>query len=139
MIFLTNRSDKVRSFIDERIVNLAERTFGEEFLSLAGAENMTARYKQSLRITSNGQQLILELDYRGDNDEPLGVWFEKGTSDHFIKPTEKKALSWIENGQRFFSKGHFVRGIPEKRIMERTVTNGLSKFTDLFKEEIKNG
>jgi len=82
--------------------------------------------------------LILELDYKGDNNEPLGVWFEHGTKDHFIKPTNKKALSWIEGGQRFFSKGHFVKGIPERRIMERTRKQGLLSFLKMFQEGFKN-
>ena len=130
---------EVDTFINNKIINLAERTFGEEFLKLANANGMTDRYKQSLKITQEGSTLVLELDYRGrDNDEPLGVWFERGTRRHFIKPTNK-VLSWIENGQRFFSKGHFVSGIVPKRIMENMARNGMVPFKQRFKEEFENG
>ncbi len=137
---MATRKEQIKKFIDDQVVNIAERTFGEEFLKLAEAEGMTGRYKQSLVIKTESGNLILELDYRGqDNDEPLGVWFEHGTKDHFIKPTEKKALSWIEGGQRFFSKGHFVKGIPERRIMERMEKQGLPQFAKMFKEKLENG
>ena len=136
---MTSVKEKIEGFINDQTVNIAERTFGEEFLKLAEAEDMSVRYKQSLKIKTDFGKLFLELDYRGDNDEPLGVWFEHGTKKHFIKPIEKKALSFIENGQRFFSKGHFVKGIRERRIMERMVRLGMPKFTELFKSEIQNG
>jgi len=137
---MPTRKEQVKKFINDQVANIAERTFGEEFLKLSEAEGMTARYKQNLKIKIESGNLILELDYRGrDNDEPLGVWFEHGTKDHFIKPTNKKVLSWIEGGQRFFSKGHFVKGIPEKRIMERMGKQGLSSFLKMFKEKLENG
>jgi len=121
---MTTRKEKVKNFIDDQSANVAERTFGEEFLKLADLEGMSSRYKQSLRIKTDGGRLILELDYQGEEGEPLGMWFERGTKDHFVKPTKGKALSWIEGGQRFFSKGHFVKGITERRIMEKTVRDG---------------
>ena len=135
---MPTRKEQIKKFIDGQVANIAERTLGEEFLKLAESEGMTARYKQSLKITTESGNLILELDYRGENDEPLGVWFEHGTKDHFIKPTNKKVLSWIEGGQRFFSKGHFVKGIPERRIMERMRKQGLLPFLKMFKEEFEN-
>ena len=136
---MVSRKEQVKKFIDDQVVNIAERTFGEEFLKLSEAEGMTARYRQSLKIKTDSGKLIIELDYRGENEEPLGVWFEHGTKDHFIKPTEKKSLSWIEGGQRFFSKGHFVKGIPERRIMERMTKQGLPQFAKMFKEKLENG
>lgn len=136
---MTSVKEKIRDFINDQTVNIAERTFGEEFLRLADVEDMSPRYKQSLKIKTDFGKLILELDYQGDNNEPLGVWFEHGTKDHFIKPVKAKALSFIENGQRFFSKGHFVKGIRERRIMEKMVRLGLPKFVELFKSEVQNG
>ena len=149
--------EKIEDFINDQTVNIAERTFGEEFLKLADAEGMSARYKQSLKIKTDFGKLFLELDYQGDNNEPLGVWFEHGTKDHFIEPkgggsqfgkiskefggkfVGANVLSWVENGQRFFSKGHFVKGIQARQIMERMVRLGLPKFVELFKREVQNG
>ena len=136
---MASRKEQVKNFIDDQVVNIAERTFGEEFLKLSEAEGMTARYKQSLKIKTEPNTLLLELDYRGEDNEPLGVWFEHGTKGHFVKPTKKKTLSWIEGGQRFFSKGHFVSGIPERRIMERTRKQGLQPFLKMLKEVFESG
>ena len=113
---------------EEIILNLAERTFGEVFREQAAGKGMSKRYQQSLRITQEGDTIIMRLDYRGDNDEPLGVWFEHGTRDHFIAPVNAKVLSWIEDGKRFFSKGHFVKGITATNIMNTTKEQGLIRF-----------
>ena len=66
-----------------------------------------------------------------------------GTTKHWVEPTRKKALSWVElGGERRFSKGHFVSGIKpepwiednfemkEKRFLamvEKSLTDGLVK------------
>ena len=136
---MTAQKEKVKNFIDDQTANIAERTFGEEFLKLSDQENMSKRYKQSLRINTDSGKLILELDYQGEDGGPLGIWFGRGTKDHFIKPVKGKVLSWIEGGQRFFSKGHFVKGITERRIMERTVRNAMPDFLKKFKQEIEIG
>jgi hypothetical protein len=115
----------------------AERTFGEKFLQAARGYGRSARYQQSLKITMNGMDLEMELDYRGqDGDEPLGRWFEEGTETHWIEPKDPNGfLSWVSNGKRFYSKGHFVSGILPMPIMEMTLREGMEPFKDTIKRE----
>ena len=46
-------------------------------------------------------------------------FLEYGTVPHFIFPTKKAALSWVEEGNRYFSKGHMVSGIMATMFMQR--------------------
>ncbi len=122
----------VDDFLRINLVSIAERTFGEVFRQLASGRNMSARYQNSLFIKLEGDELVMELQYEGSEGEPLGVWFEQGTLDHFIAPKNPdegpKVLSWIEDGNRFFSAGHFVTGIKATFIMLDMTTLGLPVF-----------
>jgi len=147
---------RIKEIVRKNSVNVAERTFGETFLQLAKSAGMSSRYQQSLRMKMEGMDLVMELDYRGvDNNEPLGIWFEKGTKEHFIEPKGSGAqftkiekslaganvLSWIENGKRFFSKGHFVKGITATHIMENLrregMPNFLAKLTQMIEDTLE--
>ena len=115
---------------------ICERTIGEEFYQLALANNMSNRYQQSLRITLDGLQLTLELDYSDqDGSVPLGLFFEEGTKDHWIEPVEKEALHWVQDGKSFFSKGHQVSGIQATHIMRDMIENAMPQF----KQELATG
>jgi len=143
---------RIKEIIRKNAVNVAERTFGETFRELAEAAGMSSRYQQSLKMSMEGNELVMELDYRGvDNNEPLGLWFEKGTKGHFIRPKGSGAqfskidkelagsnvLSWVQDGKRFFSAGHFVRGITATNIMENLKREGMPKFKEKLVETIE--
>ena len=137
---LESLPQRAREHIVKHMSNIAERTFGEEFLRLSQNAGMTKRYMQSLKISNKGTKLIMELDYVGrDNGEPLGIWFESGTRDHYIAPVTKKYLSWIDpdTGQRRYSLGHDVRGIKATHIIEKMVDHAFDKFATLLTDELK--
>lgn len=48
-----------------------------------------------------------------DKKQQLGWWLHYGTEAHFIAPTKKKVLHWIDpqTGDDRFSMGHMVKGI----------------------------
>ena len=129
---LESAPSRISEYIRKNAKNIAEHTFGEMFLRVARGYGRSARYQQSLKIDMNGMDLTMELDYRGqDGDEPLGVWFEYGTPAHWIEPKDPNGfLSWVSNGKRFFSKGHFVSGITPMPIMEMTLREGMPLFKD---------
>lgn len=128
---------RLSEFIRKHALQWAERTFGEVFISTARGYKRSSRYQQSLKMKMNGTELTMELDYRGqDGDEPLGRWFEEGTERHFIAPKDPDGfLSWVQNGKRFYSKGHFVKGIEPMPIMETTLREGMTPFKTILKRE----
>ena len=143
---------RIKEIVRKNAKNVAERTFGETFRQMSEAAGMSNRYQQSLKMRMEGMELVMELDYHGvDNNEPLGIWFEKGTKDHFISPKGSGAqfskideslkganvLSWVQDGKRFFSAGHFVRGITATHIMENMRREGMPKFKEKLVEMIE--
>ena len=79
-------------------------------------------------------------DYDSESGFDIAKAREKGTSRHFVKPVNAKALSFIVGGFiRAFSKGHFVRGITATNVVNKTVQEKipeaqvrLNEATDLF-------
>lgn len=43
-----------------------------------------------------------------------------GSRRHFIAPRSALALSWVDDGVRYFSKGHYVSGVQARHFAERT-------------------
>lgn len=41
-----------------------------------------------------------------------------GTKERVIKPNKAKALSWVQGGTRYFSKGHKISGIKKEEWIE---------------------
>jgi hypothetical protein len=132
---------RTRNIIRQIAVRVARETFGKRFKEIAEFEEMSERYQDALRFHLEGDILglsvVMTLDYQGDNGEPLGIWFEEGTKDHFIAPKDKKALRFEIGNQVFFSKGHWVKGIKERHIIQRTVQEGLPEFANELKKQIE--
>lgn len=68
----------------------------------------------------------IHSEYFAENGFDVALAREKGTEDHMIKPKGKinggaDVLSWIQGGNRRFSAGHVVSGLPRLNIIERTV------------------
>ena len=136
--------------IRDRIVNELVRSFDE----VTAGEELPDSYRDAFEIRIEGDDVVARLDYVIDG-KPVGLWFEHGTSDHWVEPKvlhprggvregrqrdkiEKRdnpagvqspqALSWVSGGQRWFSRGHMVRGIEAKRIFYRTIERFKNKM-----------
>ena len=118
------------------------QNLGEELANEALKEvkkNMrTAGYADSIidgttvtnvEVTPDGF-LEFEITSERTSDEgfDIATAHEKGTRDHRIDlrggpdPVSPPfALSWIQDGQRFFSKGHVVKGIKASNIISDTL------------------
>jgi len=96
---------------------------------------------ENLQISNLGQiEFDVVSDYKSELGFDVAEAREKGTSRHFIKPINAKALSFIVGGFiRGFSKGHWVKGITASNVIEKTVAEftpiaqiKLNEETDLF-------
>jgi len=67
---------------------------------------------------------------------PYGLFVYEGTKDHVIKPKNKKALSWVQGNQRFFSKGHKVKGWKADTFILNTFNKKRSIFTKIMAEDL---
>ena len=105
----------------DRLIAAAEKLLKEIFERHAHAYGMNQDYRDSLSINKYGNNLVVRMRYYGREDVPLGYWFEYGTGDHFIRPNfGHKAITWVQDGERRFSRGHWVSGIEPRMIMNKT-------------------
>jgi len=133
---LGSAATRTEEFIKEVAPNIAQRTIVEKISSIAMAKTKSPRYWQSIHAEMVGMELWIWVDFEGENKEPLGLWFEDGTKKHKIMPIHAKALSWIQNGIRRFSLGHWVSGIRAKHIFRDGVRAGLPSFLSQLQDEI---
>ncbi len=121
-------SHRAKEFIRKQAPIIADRTIGEGIRNVARQQKMPKRYAQALHFDMDGMTLICWVDFKGEHDEPLDLWFEEGTKRHFIAPLTKKALRWIQGGVARFSRGHWVRGITARHVFKNGVRQGMPKF-----------
>lgn len=69
-------------------------------------------------------------------DAMVSGFLHSGTKSHFIRPVKKAALHWSSNGVRFFSKGHWVRGIKPTNFFS-IYPKTLSKIQAIVTEHYK--
>jgi len=78
-------------------------------------------YLKEVSITGEYIRARIVSEYSSESGFDVAVAREKGTKDHKIAPTTKKALSWIMAGVRMFSKGHWVSGLKSLYIVRNTI------------------
>lgn len=77
-------------------------------------------------ITPKNIFLRVHSEFFAENGFDVALAREKGTDQdnggkHWIRPKEKKALKWIEQGNARFSGGHQVSGLPRLNIIQKTI------------------
>lgn len=69
-------------------------------------------------------------------------WLHYGTRMHFVAPVKAKALSWVQDGVRRFSKGHNVKGIQAFNFFtadNEELKSNISKYlSSIFKSKAEN-
>ena len=123
-----------------------------------------ATYLDRVTIHGKGITAYIKSDYISATGFPVSVAREYGTKRHEIKPlsaniqpivinyqtgqitqqptasqqsTYPKALHWEVGGKHFFSKGHWVSGIPSLRLIKKTIREKKGIVRTRLKEEIQ--
>ena len=112
-------------------------------------------------------RVYIRSDYISESGFDVATAREKGTRDHWVEPkvtaqgrylpghTYDKAhhrpdiyggkyqrqhpiaLSWIQDGERRFSKGHMVSGMPSLRIIRKTIRDKKKKVMEQYTKELR--
>ena len=90
-----------------------------------------------VRVTNNGIYINIHNEYWSDEGFDVALAREEGTEDHWIRPRNKQALSWIQGGRRRFSGGHKVSGLPRLNIIERIIETGEYELQQQLNEEFR--
>lgn len=135
---------RIEEFIEFRVVDIAKKTIVQAIRDEAVLKNMPQRYIDGIHVEFIQKELWIWVDFKGDEGEPLDLYFEEGTKDHSIKPLRKKALSWFSKGAigifsafRLFSKNNWVSGIEARHIFREGLTKGYPDFKKQLQKEIE--
>lgn len=134
--------------LEQLIENLKDKKMLERavYNSLSNATEELKFYARANHKYNDGSPAILsnslEHEVRGtsssifinEDKAPHGKFIYFGTQGHIVKPRNKKALSFVNGSERFFSKGHFVSGIKA----EPFILNAYNKRKRIFKKQFQS-
>lgn len=126
---IRKETDKILDDFMEALVN---QTIITEIKNIAMAANIPQGFIDGVKFRKTGPNKGEVINTWGTTEKPLAIWFNYGTVKHWIAPVNKKALHWEGAGTHataiffkgekgtdsFFSKGHYVSGVPRTEAME---------------------
>lgn len=118
-----------KDFLKTKVKELTNKLIVDPIIEEMRAQGVHEKIYQSVvlervNITDEGIFIRIHSEYFADNGFDVAIAREEGTEDHMIRPVNKFALSWIQNGKRRFSLGHKVSGLPKLNIIERKIEEG---------------
>lgn len=144
---------RAKEFLDHKIVEIAQQTLEKTIREEAKSKDMPERYTNNIQTEFDGESLWVWVDFKGDDNEDLDLFFEEGTKSHWIAPIRKKALRWKARIGRFaraiyyksgiastvnlFSKGHYVSGIHARYVFADGFEKGYPEFKQKLKVELE--
>ena len=99
-------------------------------------------YITNIKIESTGEMTFDCIsDYESESGFDVAKAREEGTDvgkpghKHWVAPVHRKFLSWIQNGVRRFSPGHWVKGITRSNVIKKTIKEMTPKAQARLDEE----
>lgn len=81
---------------------------------------------------------FITSNYVSDTGFPVAIMIERGRKSFFVKPVRRLALSWLKEGQRFFSKGHTIPAYPARKIIQTTIREKIGIVQERLDSETAN-
>ena len=129
---------RIKEFVDYKVLAIANQTLVEAIHQEAINKKMPERYIHSIQSDFDGTYLWIWVNFKGKDREPLDLYFEEGTERHFIKPKFKKALKFVQDGLKFFSKGHYVSGLQARHVFQDGLQKGYPEFKKKLTQELED-
>ena len=148
-------SEEYSQFTSDNIDTWIKETILKETILAAKAANLPEGFVSSIRIEKKGTlNYVLVNDWQKDG-EPLAIYFNYGTVDHYIKPKPGDTLAFSGEGTHGsaiyfkssnkkdhgnttkFSKGHYVSGLPKTEAMENGYRIGQQKMQQKITKEYR--
>ena len=95
-------------------------------------------YLKNVSITGSRVKVLIKSEYTTTSGFDVAIAREKGTKGHFIKPNMATVLSWIDQGVRLFSKGHWVSGIKSLRLIHKTIREKKPELQQTIEKEFED-
>lgn len=93
-------------------------------MEAAGYDEKIIQSTRVLEINVTGEGILdfaIISDYEADGGHDVALGREEGTEGVFLRPVFKLALTWIQQGIRLFSFGHWRPGIDATHIVRDVV------------------
>jgi len=128
---------RVEEFADSIFADTINDTILQSCKSIARAAGMKQGYLDAIKFEKSGfLRGDIINDWTSDSKDalgkgvPLAVYFEDGTTTHFIEPLDPDGVLVFDlpDGTTGFSKGHWVKGIRAMKIMMNGFKFGLANF-----------
>ena len=110
------------SLFVERILESVARSMVESLRANSPGERLPQEWEYTVDVSRTGGEMTV---YHTRLEADRGTWeiifhsHNSGSRDHFIAPVRATALSWVDGGTRFFSKGHTVSGVRARHFAEQ--------------------
>lgn len=152
---------RINQILDSYMIELFNDFIVDEIRVLSAAANMPKHFIAGIKFIKTGNNMGKIVNTWGTKDKPLAYWFNDGTSTHWIEPlTPDGVLAWGNTfgnnasaiyfqgtgskvGDKMFSKGHYVSGIPATHVMELGYKIGSKRLAieagKILDKELKNG
>lgn len=111
--------DRLRAVLPNIIRQLAALVGAKLDTELQSRKSLSVA--QELHESVNHLYGVARLEAAPPSPKLLPQWLEEGTQSHFVAPVNASALHWVEDGEDFFSRGHWVRGIGPYLFMQRSL------------------
>lgn len=134
----TQREDsqkQIDKVLDDFMEPLMKNTIVAQIKALGFAANLPQAFMDGVKFIKTEKNKGQIINTWGTEEKPLAKWFNYGTIQHWIEPTQAQALAWsatsgrnpqaiffqgeAKEGDMMFSKGHYVSGVPKTEVMER--------------------
>lgn len=129
---------RLKQFLKQNIERLAYRNFVTDVVNVCREFGMTDGQLKHLKVSSEGTTLIISLRYHGptqSNGFTRDRWWIEPKAGGSLSANMPKALSWMSNGTRYFSKGHYITGVNGRVVLDAAVKRSLPRFMESIREE----
>lgn len=115
-------------FVKERVETIVNQEIVDKIRDKMEAKGYDKKIIQQVRVEFVGIDpngfidFDIISDYETDEGFDVAKMMEEGRREFFNKPVIKKALSWIAEGLRIFSKGHIIPFRPGDKFVDSTIT-----------------
>jgi len=147
--YIPTQRDEVRKSVNEILDDFMEplvnATIISEIKLIAQAANMPKGFIDGVKFVKTGANKGKVINTWGTDEKPLAIWFNYGTTQHWIEPKAGGVLAWQatsgthataiyfqgdKQAGTLFSKGHYVSGVPRTEAMERGFNIGKSRLAE---------
>lgn len=147
--FIPTQREEVKKEIDiilddfmEPLINF---TIIAEIKSIAMGANLPQGFIDGVKFRRTGPNKGQVINTWGTDEKPLAIWFNYGTTMHWIEPKPGGVLAWEgksgshataiyfqgeKSAGTMFSKGHYVSGVPRTEAMERGYNIGKKRLAE---------